>query len=134
MSAKKQGLLTAVLTAIALFTGGAAAFAAHPGGDVTLKDAGGNPITNGTTPYSPKATCGGCHDYGSGDKFSTHVQGVIENDNKVYWQAYQTKSFEHGVSTGRHSNQGRNEDYNNAFRAAVGDPFFTSSPGMFGKY
>ena len=110
------------------------ALAAHTGGNVTLKDANGDPITNGTTPYSPKSTCGVCHNYGSGDKFSTHVQGVLESDNKVYWQAYQTKSFEHGVSTGRHSNQGRNEDYNNAFRTAVGDPFFTSSPGMFGKY
>ena len=112
----------------------ALAFAAHTGGNVPLKDADGVLITDGTTPYSPKATCGVCHNYGSGDKFSTHVQGVLEADNKVYWQAYQTKSFEHGVSVGRHSNQGRNEDYNNAFRSAVGDPFFTSSPGMFGKY
>jgi hypothetical protein len=113
---------------------GATAFAAHPGGNVTLRDTGGNPITNGTTPYSPKATCGGCHNYGSGDKFSTHVQGVIASDNKVYWQAYKTKSFAHGVSVGRHSNQGRDEDYSNTARAAVGDPFFTSSLGMFGKY
>lgn len=107
--------------------------AGHKAGDVILRDAEGNPVT-GTTPYSPKATCGGCHDYGSGDKFSTHVQGVIESDNKVYWQAYQTKSYEHGVSVGRHSNQGRNEDYSNAQRSAYGDPFFTSTPGMFGKY
>jgi hypothetical protein len=107
--------------------------AVHTGGDVPLKDANGDPVTS-STPYSPKATCGECHNYGSGDKFSTHVQGVLESDNKVYWQAYQTKSFEHGVSVGRHSNQGRNEDYNNAFRSAAGDPFFTSSPGMFGKY
>jgi hypothetical protein len=107
--------------------------AVHTGGDVTLKDANGNPVTS-STPYSPKATCGVCHNYGSGDKFSTHVQGVLESDNKVYWQAYQTKSFEHGVSVGRHSNEGRNEDYSNAQRASYGDPFFTSSPGMFGKY
>jgi len=116
------------------------ALAAHPGGDVPLlkvntADPAGPGIPAGTSdPYSPKKTCGVCHNYGSGDKFSTHVQGVLEADNKVYWQAYETKSFEHGVSTGRHSNQGRNEDYNNAFRAAVGDPYFTSSPGMFGKY
>ena len=123
----------AVLSVMVLLVIASVVMAAHPGGDVPLKQADGSPVTS-TTPYSPKATCGGCHNYGSGDKFSTHVQGVLEADNKVYWQAYQTKSFEHGVSTGRHSNQGRNEDYNNAFRSAVGDPFFTSSPGMFGKY
>jgi hypothetical protein len=126
-------LISAVLSAVLLLAGVTAVLAAHTGGNVPLLDTSGNPVS-GTTPYSPKATCGVCHNYGSGDKFSTHVQGVLEADNKVYWQAYQTKSFEHGVSVGRHSNQGRNEDYNNAFRAAVGDPFFTSSPGMFGKY
>ena len=126
-------LSVAVLTAAMLFAGSAVLMAAHPGGDVTLKKADGTAV-GPTDTYSPKATCGGCHNYGSGDKFSTHVQGVLESDNKVYWQAYQVKSFDHGVSTGRHSNQGRNEDYNNAFRAAVGDPYFTSSPGMFGKY
>jgi len=124
----------AVIAVMVFFIFSSLALAAHTGGNVPLKDANGDPITDGATPYSPKATCGVCHNYGSGDKFSTHVQGVLESDNKVYWQAYQTKSYEHGVSVGRHSNQGRNESYNNAFRAAVGDPFFTSSPGMFGKY
>jgi len=132
MQKHKRKLFSAALSAILLLAG-ATAQAAHTGGNVTLKDANGNPVGS-TTPYSPKATCGECHNYGSGDKFSTHVQGVLESDNNVYWQAYQVKSYEHGVSTGRHSNQGRNEDYNNAFRAAVGDPYFTSSPGMFGKY
>jgi len=132
MSNNKMSILMAALTAVML--AGTTAFAAHTGGNVTLKDAVGTAITDGITPYSPKATCGGCHNYGSGDKFSTHVQGVLESDNKVYWQASQTKSFEHGVSVGRHSNDGRNEDYSNAQRAAYGDPFFTSSPGMFGKY
>ena len=132
MQKHKRKLFSAALSAILLLAG-ATSQAAHTGGNVTLRDASGNPVGS-TTPYSPKATCGICHNYGSGDKFSTHVQGVLESDNNVYWQAYQVKSFEHGVSTGRHSNQGRNEDYNNAFRAAVGDPYFTSSPGMFGKY
>ena len=32
--------------------------------NVTLKDAYGNSLTPASTaPYSPKATCGGCHDY-----------------------------------------------------------------------
>ena len=133
MKMTKLRIPVTVIAVMVFFMFSSLALAAHPGGDVPLKQADGSPVS-GTTPYSPKATCGVCHNYGSGDKFSTHVQGVLEADNKVYWQAYQTKSFEHGVSTGRHSNQGRNEDYNNAFRTAVGDPFFTSSPGMFGKY
>lgn len=96
----------------------------------------------------PKATCArACHtpadsvdfaghNYGSGDKYSTHVQGVLASgtDTTVYWEASQTKSFEHGISVGKHMNQGRNEDYTNTYRAQFGDPFFTSSPGMFGKY
>ncbi len=124
------------------------AFADHPGGDVQLKDANGTPIpTTGNVPYSPKQSCGltgtchvestptaGGHNYGSGQKDSTHVQGVLGSDNNVYWQAYKNKSFEHGASIGRHMNQGRNEDYSNSDRAAVGDPYFTSSLGMSGKY
>jgi hypothetical protein len=32
--------------------------------DVTLRDEAGAPLTNvSQTPYSPKATCGACHDY-----------------------------------------------------------------------
>ncbi len=143
------GLYTAVFSAVLILAGVTAAMANHPGGDVALKDANGNAITNGTTPYSPKRSCGqtgtchveqggtpatGGHNYGSGQKYSTHVQGVLDANNNVYWQAYQNKSFEHGVSVSRHANEGRNEDYTNADRAAVGDPFFTSSLGMFGKY
>ena len=143
-----------VLAAVVLFGAPMAAMAVHP--DVPLLDANGVAVTP-TTPYSPKTTCstanachttGGTyngvlytgqdlkdmHNYGSGLKSSTHVQGSLGADNKVYWQAYQNKSFAHGVSVGRHMNQGRNEDYSNHDRAAVGDPFFTSSLGMWGKY
>ncbi len=133
MKKTRLWLYVAVLSAILLFAGSTVSMAIHPPGDVTLKDANGSPVTS-NTPYSPKQTCGGCHEYGSGDKFSTHVQGVLDGTNTVYWQASQTKSFAHGVSVGRHMNQGRNEDYNNFTRTAFGDPFFTSSPGMFGKY
>jgi len=143
MRTKKLRLLTAVLTAVSLMIGISTAYAVHP--DVPLLQANGAAVTD-TTPYSPKQTCSNnaCHiadptlaakhNYGSGTKDSTHVSGVLGSDNKVYWQASKTKSFEHGVSVGRHMNQGRNEDYTNADRAAVGDPFFTSSLGMFGKY
>ncbi len=102
--------------------------------DVPLKDANGNAITNGTTPYSPKQTCGACHNYGSGESHSTHVQGVLDAANNLYWQADDVKSFASGVSTSYHMNQGRNEDYSNVSRKTYNDPFFTSSPGMYGKY
>ena len=75
----------------------------------------------------------GGHDYGSGDKIVTKTQGVMEADGQIYWQAYTVKSYEHGVSVGRHSNQGRNEEFTNLARKTVNDPWFTSSFGMFGK-
>lgn len=100
---------------------------------VSLRDANNSVVTS-TTPYSPKATCGRCHNYGTEEQLASHTQGVLEPDNKVYWQTYDVKFFDHGVSKGRHSNQGRNENYSTAMRTAFGDPFFTSSPGMFGKY
>lgn len=40
----------------------AAAWAAHPGGNVTLRDAAGTPVATSGLPYSPERTCGGCHD------------------------------------------------------------------------
>lgn len=148
MNKNRLWLYIAVLSAILLMVGATVAMATHSGGNVKLMDKDGNAITNGTTPYSPKATCArACHtpadsvdfaghNYGSGDKYSTHVQGVLASgtDTTVYWEASQTKSFEHGISVGKHMNQGRNEDYTNTYRAQFGDPFFTSSPGMFGKY
>jgi hypothetical protein len=51
------GLL--LLAAAVLLGAPLAALAAHP--DVTLKDTLGAAITNGTSAYSPKNTCGGCH-------------------------------------------------------------------------
>lgn len=143
-------LFIAVLAATVFLSGSGYTYAYHStaGGSIQLKDASGNNVT-GTTPYSPKATCSrACHissgdgidfaghNYGSGDKYSTHVQGVLASGSAstVYWEASQTKSFEHGVSVGKHSNQGRNEDYTNTYRAQFGDPFFTSTEGMFGKY
>ena len=135
----KSGLIISALTTAALMVG-AQAFAAHPGAgaggfdNLILKDAGGADITDGVTPYSPKKTCGGCHDYGSGHKQAHKTQGVIEGDDTIYWQAYTVDSYAHGAVVGRHSQQGRNEDYSNHMRNTYGDPFFTSSPGMFGKF
>jgi hypothetical protein len=168
-------LFMAILSMVLLLAGVTAALANHSSVNVTVRDANGSAVTNGTTPYSPKQTCTGCHisncgtgantwcaneterstyaaahpanafdDYGSGTEFSTHVQGVLDSAGVVNFQAYQNKSFAHGASTGRHSEEGRNENYTNAIRIgnginnkygiSWGDPFFTSSPGMFGKY
>lgn len=135
----------AVLCLVLLVAGaGLAAAAPHPA--VDMKQAGGA-IAAPTTPYSPKMSCGatgtchiggvattGGHNYGSMPASVTHTQGVLESDGKVYWQSYDVSFFDHGVSKGRHSNQGRNEAYNTTMRIKFGDPFFTSSPGMFGKY
>lgn len=123
----------AVMAAMVFLIFSSIAMADHPGGDVVLKDAAGNTITDVNTPYSPKVTCG-CHDYGSGEAHSTHVQGVLDSTDTIYWQAYDIKSYAHGVSASRHTNLGRNETYTNHSRKALGDPFFTSSPGMWGKY
>jgi hypothetical protein len=129
---RKQGMqvLIAVIAAIA-FLAGPATVSAHQ--NVTLKNAAGNQVSS-NEPYSPKQTCGSCHNYGSEPTSITHTQGVIESDNNIYWQSYDVKYFDHGVSKGRHSNEGRNEAYSTQMRTVFGDPFFTSSPGMFGKY
>lgn len=127
------------LAAASILMASSVAFAAHPSvpgfaGTLALKDANGNAVS-ANTPYSPKKTCAaaGCHDYGSGFKQAHKTQGVL-NGNQVHWQSYTVDSYAHGTSVGRHSNQGRNEDYSTTMRTSFGDPFFTSSPGMFGKY
>jgi len=136
----KSGLLISALATAALMVG-SSALAAHPDfapgvSTLVLKDASGADIVLATTPYSPKETCAtaGCHDYGSGHKQAHKTQGVIESDDTIYWQSYTVEAFAHGAVVGRHSQQGRNEDYGNHMRNVYGDPFFTSSPGMFGKF
>ena len=55
------------LGAVALSLLAGPSLAAHTGGDVQLRGYGGQVIStaNGNLdqPYSPKQTCGGCHDY-----------------------------------------------------------------------
>ena len=145
MRNNKKFFCSAAVAALLLCAGITPAIAGHSGGTVKLKQFSGDPVT-GTTPYSTKASCGltgtchfdgidhiGGHDYGSGDKVVTKTQGVMEADGQIYWQAYTVKSYEHGVSVGRHSNQGRNEEFTNLARKTVNDPWFTSSFGMSGK-
>ena len=162
----KNGLLVSALTTAALMVG-TNAFA-HP--SVPLRDAGGAIIADITTPYSPKATCGACHDHGifydadglvgtADDEGETSVSGPrgsydggdggatgatktvvktqgIQNETtgEVEWVSFDVTAYKHGFVVGRHSQQGRNEDYGNHLRHAVHGKFWASSPGMFGKY
>ena len=108
------------------------ALAGTPIGPIVLKGANGVAVAlNSTTPYSPKQTCGVCHEY----------EGTITNITKDHGPgtaAYTVKAPLSGVTAGYHFQQGRNvqwtSDNNNAQRAFYGVPKFTSSPGMVGKY
>lgn len=151
----KSGLVVSALTTAALLVGSQAF--AHP--TVPLRDAGGVIIADTTTAYSPKATCGACHDHGveadgststSGPRGSydggdgvtpgatkqvVKTQGVMnETTGDAEWVSFETTAYEHGFVVGRHSQQGRNEDYGNNFRHAVKGRFWGNSPGMFGKW
>jgi hypothetical protein len=151
----KSGLVVSALATAALLVG-SQAFASHP--SVPLRDAGGA-LVDRTTAYSPKATCGACHDHGveadgstgmtgprgsydGGDgitegtkKTVVKTQGIQnETTGEVEWVSFNVTAYEHGFVTGRHSQQGRNEDYGNHLRHAVHGKFWAESPGMFGKY
>lgn len=106
--------------------------AGTPIGPIVLKSATGADITVGSsTPYSPKQTCGVCHEY----------EGTVTNITKDHGPgtaAYTVKAPLSGVTAGYHFQQGRNvawnSDNNNAQRTNYGLPKFTSSPGMYGKF
>ncbi|MFH1218048.1 MAG: hypothetical protein V1706_16260 [Pseudomonadota bacterium] len=150
----KSGLLVSALTTAALMAGvNAFGQSSHP--NVTLRNAVGAPVGQ-TEAYSPKATCGMCHsegvDEGVNDPAMTNgprgsydgggaikqvikTQGIQnEATGEAEWVTYTVEAYKHGFVTGRHSQQGRNEDYGNHLRHAVGGKFWASSPGMFGKY
>ena len=155
----KAGLFASALAATALLVGSQAF--AHP--SVPLRDAAGTIIADQSTPYSPKATCGACHDHGvdyssdpdgttsisgprgsydGGDgvtegatKTVIKTQGVMnQTTGEAEWVTFETTAYKHGFVVGRHSQQGRNEDYGNHLRHAVKGKFWANSPGMFGKY
>ena len=75
-------------------------------------------------------------EYGWGTQTSIHEQGYIDPvTGQVVFTEYDTTSYAHGISVGKHSNQGRNEDYTEAIRENIDHLwFFTSTLGMFGKY
>jgi len=151
MNKTRLWLFIAVLAVVALMTGSAFTYATTYHADkgaapITLYQAN-NQAASGTTPYSTKATCARVchpaetgkpadfqHTYGTGTSSVAKNQKVIAGNGTTYSVDYTVASFAHGVSIGRHMNQGRNEAYSAAQRTAYGDPFFTSSPGMAGKY
>ena len=147
----KSGLVVSALATAAILVGSQAF--AHP--SVPLRDAGGVIIADSATPYSPKATCGACHDQttaeidasgkgggpvgsydgGGATKTVIKTQGIQNQaTGEAEWVSFETTAYEHGFVTGRHSQQGRNEDYGNHLRHAVHGKFWANSPGMFGKY
>jgi hypothetical protein len=66
MKQKKKQIFKVLyfITAACLLLSGRPAFAANGHPDVALMDHRGNPISiDNNVAYSPKQTCGGCHDY-----------------------------------------------------------------------
>lgn len=128
MRITKLWLLIAAV-AIGLMGAAALVYAAHP--DVVLKSATGANIQGGTSvPYSPKTTCGACHDYESSPVDVVKQQTVGGTANA----AYTVKVASHGVTAGYHFQQGMNVPWGQTQRDFYGVPSFTSSPGMIGKY
>ncbi len=81
------------------------------------------------------AAAGNCPDYDSAATVNvSKVQGYGNSSGKVDFQNYTVTSPAHGVSTGKHSQHGRNEGWTAALRSIWGAPAFTSSPGMWGRY
>lgn len=149
MQKNRLRLCIAVLAVLALVTGVAYATSYHAtlGGSITLYQTDGISPATANSAYSPKASCARVchpaetgrpadfqHTYGTGSVSVPKNQKVIKSDGTLYDENYSVTSFAHGVSVGRHMNQGRNESYTAAQRTTYGDPFFTSSPGMWGKY
>lgn len=123
--------IAAVLAAALVAGTSLPALAAHTGGEVQLKSASGAVITAGSAvPYSPKQTCGTCHDYESSATSVTKQQTVGGTPNP----SYAVPVPGHGVSAGFHFQQGKNLAWGDVQRNFYGLPSFTSSPGMYGKY
>jgi hypothetical protein len=103
--------------------------AAHP--NVTLKDVDGNVIVGGSSvPYSPKKTCGECHNYESNPVTIAKHQRFADGTE----ESYNVIAPKNGVTAGFHSHQGRNVPWGDTQRNFYKLDGFTSSPGMYGKY
>lgn len=159
----KRGILLSTLTTASLLvagTGFAALVGQHP--DVALLKwangiSGATAAVGPNDAYSPRATCGACHNEAVDDttanaaatdgtaQGSYHGGGATRNvvktqgvenqaTGEVEWLSYNVKAYKHGFVSGRHSQEGRNEDYGHHMRVAKGGRYWESSPGMFGKY
>jgi hypothetical protein len=81
------------------------------------------------------SVAGNCPDYESLATTTVNkVQGYPTGSGTVLFQNYTVKGPMHGASVGKHSTQGRNEEWTAALRTIWGAPAFTSSPGMWGRY
>jgi hypothetical protein len=128
---KKRGsllLFMIALAAIGLIGYASLGYGAHTPGAVILKDADGLDIAPGSsTPYSPKQTCGVCHNYESDT-------AVAVKNHGTGLPTYEVPYPKHGVTAGYHFQQGRNLDWGDAQREFFHQADFTSSGGMYGKY
>lgn len=78
---------------------------------------------------------GNCPDYESmATKTVTKSQGYSDANGKLAFTSFTVTAPMHGVSTGKHSTQGRNEELTAAQRAIWGAPGFITSTGMSGRY
>lgn len=147
----KNGLLVSAVAAAALFVGSQAVASPHPA--VPLLKSDGSPVGQYDA-YSPRTTCGACHTQSAADvdagingtspgsydgggltKEVVKTQGVQnQTTGEAEWVTFTVTAYEHGFVVGRHSQEGRNEDYGNHLRHAVHGKFWAESPGMFGKY
>lgn len=143
---KNKLWLGAALAAVAIPLA-ASSVSAHP--DIILRDAAGAPIGQ-TDAYSPKMTCmsteanmaHACHGshtdnlegYMSSPTHLVHKTQGTTDGGEIQWQTYTNTASNHGVVVGRHMQQGRNEDYSITMKKVFKDAYFTSSPGMFGKF
>lgn len=126
---KESRLLLLMIAAVAVgLMGASISYAVHTGGSVTLKASDGTDIGVGSqTPYSPKQSCGVCHNYESDAALAT-------KDHGAGTASYQVPYPRHGVTAGYHFQQGRNLDWGDRQREYYHVPNFTSSGGMYGKH
>lgn len=164
----KRGILLSTLTTASLLvagTGFAALVGTHP--DVALLKwadgiSGATAAVGQNDAYSPRATCGACHNEAVDDttnnparidgagpanaQGSYHGGGATKTvvktqgqenaaaEHTLEWVSYNTKAYKHGFVTGRHSQEGRNEDFGHAMRKNFGAKYTENGSGMFGKY
>ena len=128
---KRQPIMSLWLSTMAvIFLSLSPAFASHPGGNVDMLDANGESVMVSGKPYSPKMTCGKCHNYES------HIDHAIKTQVRRSGEevSYSVPFPLHGVTAGYHFQQGRNLYWNQTARDYYKLASFTSSPGMYGKY